>query len=102
MGGPPWPPPLWLSIHCIWQRVRPRRTARTRVSLCEMSTMRIEILSRLWRADWHLSALLALLLLVVFVIYPMSLRRPWGDLVLESFLSLILILGAALVAQLRA
>ncbi|HXU39230.1 MAG TPA: potassium channel family protein [Blastocatellia bacterium] len=64
--------------------------------------MRVEILSRLWRADWHLSALLGLLLLVVFVIYPMSLRRPWGDLVLESFLSLILILGAALVAQLRA
>src|SRR5947207_2187044 len=63
--------------------------------------MRVEIVSRLWRTDWHLSALLALLLLVVFVIYPMSLRRPWGDIVLQSFLSLIMILGAALIAKSR-
>ena len=64
--------------------------------------MRVKILSRLWRADWHLSVLLVLLLLVVFVIYPMSLRRPWGDIVLQSSLSLIVLLGTALIARMRA
>lgn len=58
-------------------------------------------LSRLWRADWPLSVLLALLLLVVFVLYPMSGRGPLVNIVLQSAVSLIVISGAALIARRR-
>src|SRR5262245_25756436 len=59
------------------------------------------ILSRLWRSDWHLSMLLGLLLLVVFIIYPMGGRGPLAAAVRQFFLSLILISGAVLVARTR-
>ena len=49
-------------------------------------------------ADWHLSFLLGLLLLVVFVIYPMGDRGPFVGIALQSFFSLILISGVGLVA----
>ena len=59
------------------------------------------IFSRLWRSDWHLSMLLGLLLLVVFIIYPMGGRGPLASAVRQFFLSLILISGAVLVARTR-
>ena len=58
-------------------------------------------LSRMWRADWPLSVLLALLLLVVFVLYPMSGRGPLVNIVLQLAVSLIVISGAALIARRR-
>jgi hypothetical protein len=61
--------------------------------------MSLAIVSRLWRADWHLSVLLGLLLLVVFVLYPISVRGPLAAIALQSFLSLVLILGAVLIAR---
>jgi len=57
------------------------------------------MLSRLWRADWHLSVLLGLLLLVVFVLYPMSGRGPLVGIALQSAVSLLVISGAALIAR---
>lgn len=63
--------------------------------------MRGALLSRLWRADWHLSVLLGLLLLVVFVLYPMSSHGRLVAVVLQTFLSFILISGAVLVARSR-
>lgn len=57
------------------------------------------ILSRLWRADWHLSFLLALLLLVVFVLYPMSGRGPAVGIALQSAVSLLVIFGSTLIAR---
>ena len=64
--------------------------------------MRTELLTRVSRPDWHLSVLLGLLLLVVFVVYPMSASRPLVGIVLQTFLSLILISGAVLVGRSRA
>jgi Ion channel len=61
--------------------------------------MRVTILSQLWRADWHLSVLLGLLLLVVFVLFPMSARGPLAAITLQSFISLVVILGAVLIAR---
>jgi Ion channel len=62
---------------------------------------RVPMFSRLWRADWHLSALLGLLLLVVFVLYPMSGRGPLAAVLLQLFLSFILISGSVLIARTR-
>jgi Ion channel len=59
------------------------------------------VFSRLWKSDWHLSVLLGLLLLVVFIIYPMGGRGPLAGAVRQFFLSLILISGAVLVARNR-
>lgn len=59
------------------------------------------IVSRLWRHDWHLSALLGLLLLVVFIIYPLGGRGTIAAVLRQSFLSLILISGVVLVARTR-
>lgn len=56
------------------------------------------IVSRLWKADWHLSFLLGMLLVSVFVLYPIS-NRAWIGILLESSLSLMLISGVALVAR---
>jgi hypothetical protein len=58
-------------------------------------------LSRLWEQDWHLSVLLGLLLLVVFVIYPISARGPVIEILRQLCFSLILISGAVLVAKNR-
>src|SRR5215471_9033781 len=57
--------------------------------------------SRLWKHDWHLSALLGLLLLVVFIIYPLGGRGTLLATLRQSFLSLILISGVVLVARTR-
>ena len=60
--------------------------------------MPVKMVSQFWMADWHLSFLLGLLLLVVFVIYPMGDRGPFVGIALQSFFSLILISGVGLVA----
>jgi len=59
------------------------------------------VFSRLWRSDWHLSVLLGLLLLVVFIIYPMGGHGPIAATVRQFFLSLVLISGAVLIARNR-
>src|SRR5262245_7282016 len=59
------------------------------------------IFTRLWKSDWHLSVLLGLLLLVVFIIYPMGGHGPVAAAIRQFFLSLILISGAVLVARNR-
>jgi Ion channel len=59
------------------------------------------IVSQFWRADWHLSFLLGLLLLVVFVLYPMGDRGPFIGVVLQLFFSLILITGVGMIASRR-
>ena len=59
------------------------------------------IFSGLWKSDWHLSVLLGLLLLVVFIIYPIGGHGPIAAAVRQFFLSLILISGAVLVARTR-
>src|SRR5215831_12581103 len=64
--------------------------------------MPLRTIARFWRADWYLSFLLGLLLLVVFVLYPLSGRGPFGGVLFQLFFSLILISGAALVANSRA
>jgi len=61
--------------------------------------MRFRAITRYWRADWYLSFLLCMLLLVVFVLYPLSDRGRFGGVVLQSVFSLILISGAALIAN---
>lgn len=66
-----------------------------------LDAMPVKIISRFWRADWHLSFLLGLLLVVVFVLYPMSDRGPFVGVVLQSFFSLTLISGVLLVAGSR-
>src|ERR1044072_5541106 len=63
--------------------------------------MPVKIASQFWMADWHLSFLLGLLLLVVFVIYPMGDRGPFVGVVLQAFFSLILISGVAMVSSRR-
>src|SRR5689334_3162986 len=63
--------------------------------------MPIGVVSQFWKADWHLSFLLVLLLLVVFVLYPMGGRGPFAGIVLQAFFSLTLIGGVALVASSR-
>ena len=63
--------------------------------------MDVAIVSRLWRVDWHLSVLLGLLLLCVFILYPMSGSGPLVGIVLQALLSLILISGAVLIARTR-
>ena len=63
--------------------------------------MPFRAVSRFWRADWSLSFLLWMLLLVVFVLYPLSGRGPFS-VVLQLVFSLILISGVALVANSRA
>jgi hypothetical protein len=63
--------------------------------------MRVTMTSALLRADWHLSVLLGLLLLVVFVLYPMSNQGVLLMIALQAFLSLILISGTLLVARRR-
>jgi hypothetical protein len=55
--------------------------------------------SRFWRSDWHLSFLLGLLLLVVFVFFPLGGRSLVLRFVLQLFFSLVLISGVALVAR---
>jgi hypothetical protein len=64
--------------------------------------MPFRTLARFWRADWYLSFLLGMLLLVVFFLYPLSGRGPFGGVLFQLFFSLILISGAALVANSRA
>jgi hypothetical protein len=63
--------------------------------------MPARIVSRLWRDDWHLSVLLGLLLLVVFIIYPMGTRTTLTAILRQFFLSLIIISGAVLLAKTR-
>ena len=67
-----------------------------------IEAMAIRVVSRLWRTDWHLSFLLGLLLLVVFVFYPLSERGWFASILLQAFFSLILISGATVVAKSRA
>ncbi len=56
----------------------------------------------MWKADWHLSFLLGLLVLVIFVIYPLAGRHgPVVGIVLQSFFSLILISGVVLASRRR-
>jgi len=57
--------------------------------------------ARFWRADWHLSFLLGLLLVAVFVLYPLSDQGSVPRILLHSVLSLILISGASLAARRR-
>jgi hypothetical protein len=64
-----------------------------------IEAMPVRIVSRFWSADWHLSFLLGLLLVLIFVLYPMGDRGPLLSVVLQSFFSLILIAGVALVAS---
>ena len=61
--------------------------------------MPIKVLSQFWRADWHLSFLLGLLLFLVFVLYPMSDGGPLVGVVLQAFFSLILLSGVSMVAS---
>ena len=63
--------------------------------------MLIKIVSQFWRSDWHLSCLLGLLLLVVFVLYPMSDRGLFVGVMLQAVFSLILISGATMLAGSR-
>ena len=63
--------------------------------------MPVRIVSQFWKADWHLSLLLGLLLLVVFVLYPMSDRGQLTGALLQTFFSLILISGVPEVASRR-
>jgi hypothetical protein len=63
--------------------------------------MPVRIVSQFWRADWHLSLLLGLLLVVVFVLYPVSDRGTLAGVLLQTFFSLILISGVPLVASSR-
>src|ERR1044071_8456882 len=60
--------------------------------------MSLKILSQFWRADWHLSFLLGLLLVLVFVLYPMS-DGPLVGVVLQAFFSLILLSGVTMIAS---
>jgi hypothetical protein len=59
------------------------------------------IVPRLWRAGWHLSFLLGLLLVVVFVLYPMSDRSVLLGAVLQAVFSLVLISGVPVVGGSR-
>src|SRR5215475_1915462 len=59
------------------------------------------IVSQFWKADWHLSAFLVLLLLVVFVLFPISGRGAFGRVLLQAVFSLILITGATAVSTRR-
>ena len=61
--------------------------------------MAINILSQFWRADWHLSFLLGLLLVLVFVLYPMSDGGPFVGVALQVFFSLILLSGVSMIAS---
>ncbi|HMG33755.1 MAG TPA: potassium channel family protein [Blastocatellia bacterium] len=56
-------------------------------------------MSRLLTADWHLTLLLGLLLLVIFVLYPISDGGLVLAIILQSFLTLILLSGAALASR---
>ena len=64
--------------------------------------MPFKVFSQFWRADWHLSLLLGLLLVVVFILYPMGDRGPLVGVVLQAFFSLILLSGVSLVTSRRA
>jgi len=66
-----------------------------------IESMPIRTIARFWRADWYLSFLLGMLLLLIFVLFPMSGRGPLGGVVLQLVFSLILISGVALVAHSR-
>jgi hypothetical protein len=66
--------------------------------------MPIKLLSQFWRADWHLSFLLGLLLVLVFILYPMSDGGSidGGSIVgvtLQVFFSLILLSGVSMIAS---
>src|SRR5690349_3266437 len=61
--------------------------------------MPIRILSQFWRADWHLSFLLGLLLALVFILYPMSGGGLLVGVMLQVFFSLILLSGASMIAS---
>jgi len=63
--------------------------------------MPFRAVARFWKADWYLSFLLCMLLLVVFVLFPLSGRGPLGGVLLQLVFSLILISGVALVANSR-
>jgi len=64
-----------------------------------LQSMAIKFLSQFWRADWHLSFLLGLLLVLVFVLYPMSDGGPLIGVVLQAFFSLILLSGVTMIAS---
>jgi hypothetical protein len=61
--------------------------------------MRLRDTFQFLRADWHLSLLLGLLLLVVFVLYPMGNHGPFVSVALQTIFSLILITGVPVVAR---
>jgi len=63
--------------------------------------MQIRIGSHFWKSDWHLSLLLGLLLVVVFILYPLGSRGTIIGILIQSFFSLILISGVAIVAVRR-
>jgi hypothetical protein len=63
--------------------------------------MSIKIFSQFWSADWHLSLLLGLLLLIIFVLYPMGDHGPVVSILTQSVFSLILIAGVTAVATSR-
>ena len=63
--------------------------------------IQIRIASNFWKADWHLSFLLGLLLLIVFVLYPMGHRGPIVSIILQLFFSLVLMTGVTMVASSR-
>jgi len=63
--------------------------------------MPIRTLSQFWRADWHLTLVLVLLAIVIFVLFPLSSRVMLGGVAVQLFFSFILISGTALVGKRR-
>jgi ion channel len=64
--------------------------------------MPLRTLPQFWKSDWHLTLVLVLLALEVFVLYPLSSHSRFGGIAVQVFFSFILISGAALVARRRA
>jgi hypothetical protein len=64
-------------------------------------SMPVRTVSQYRKSDWHLSFLLGLLLVVVFVLYPMGDHGPWAGVLLQTVFSVLLISGVPLVAGRR-
>ena len=54
-----------------------------------------------WKSDWHLSLLLGLLLVLIFIIYPLASARLLLSFALKTIFMLILMSGVAVVAGSR-
>lgn len=59
----------------------------------------MKIFSQFWESDWHLSFLLGLLLVLVFVLYPMGDGGSLIGILLQVFFSLILLSGVSMIAS---